>query len=242
MNKKVLMINGSFRKKNTYKLLLQIEQILKKQDIEVEILNLFDYEIKDCIGCELCIHKNGCAIKDDMALLKQKIMDSDGIVLSSPVYLRSVTSKFKTFADRTCSWFHKPEPIGKPVLFVTTTASTGIKETKKFLGAFANGFGARIGDFISRKEHKLNESVKEKEVSRFLSLLKKDRSEYRPKMNEIVLFQVQKVLALKSSNDDRTFWVEKNWLDKPYYYKCKIGFAKRIFSKMMFKILTKAIK
>lgn len=244
MSKKVLLINGSPRKKNTYGLLAQVEKILKERGIETEFLNLYDYKINDCCGCEACIYKNDgceCGVKDDMPLLKQKFMDSDGIVFGSPVYMRGVTSKLKAFADRTCSWFHKPEPAGKAVLFVTVTASTGIKETEKFYQGFATGFGARTGGFISRKENMLVQPVREKELSRFLSLLEKDKKEYRPKMNELVIFQVQKVLAVRSGREDKAFWEQKEWLDKLYYYKCKINLGKKLFSKMMFKILTKAL-
>lgn len=242
MGKKVLMIDGSRRKRNTYNILLRIEKLLKTHDIEVEILNLFDYELKDCVGCEKCITKKGCSLTDDMPVLMQKIMDSDGVVLSSPVYMSSVTSKFKTFADRTVAWVHKPETAGKPVMFVATTASTGLKETKKFFESFATGFGARKGEFVARSGNNMSKPVEEKELLRFLSLLNKEKKYYRPAMNEIVMFNVGKVLALKSIGDDKKFWEDKDWLDKNYYYQCKMNPFKKMFSKFMFKILSKAMK
>lgn len=242
MSKKVLMINGSARKKNTYNILLQIEQILKNHGIESEILNLFDYTIEHCKGCELCVTHESCFIKDDMPMIMQKIMDSDGVVLSSPVYMRSVTSKFKSFADRTNIWVHKPEPAGKPVMFATTTAATGIKETSQFLNAFATGFGARKGETIARTNQNMTEPVTENEMSRFLSLLNQDKKFYRPAMDEIVMFTVGKVLALKSEGDDRKFWEEKGWVDKRYYYPCKMGLHKKAFSKFIFKVLSKVMK
>ena len=243
MAKKVLMINGSFRKKNTYGLLVQIEELLKKHDIESEIINLFDYEIKDCTGCDdICIKQGHCHIKDGMPGIMQKILDSDGLVLSSPVYLGGVTSKCKAFADRTNAWFHKPEPVGKPVLFVVTTAITGIKETVHFFDQLITGFGARKGGAVTRTIKDFDKPVEEKELARFLSLLQKDKSDYRPAMNEIVIFQVQNVLARKSNGDDKRFWEEKNWNSRSYYYDCKMGPVKKAFSKMMFKILSGTIK
>ena len=242
MSKKVLIINGSYRKKNTYNVLVQIAEKLKNRDIESEIINLFDYEIKDCTGCdEICIQQGKCNIKDGMPEIMQKIMDSDGVVFGTPVYLGGATSKFKTFADRTNAWCHKPEPYGKPVFFVATTMVTGIKETVHYLDTFVTGFGARKGGFITRTNKNFNSPVTEKEVSRFLSLLEKDRKHYRPAMNEIVIFEVLKVLALKSSGADRKFWEEQKLIDKCYYYDCKMGLFKKAFSKMMFKILTKAM-
>ena len=243
MSKKILMINGSARKKNTYNILLQMAQLLKARGIESEILNIFDYTIRDCEGCDnICIRQGDCQINDDMPAIMQKILESDGLVLGSPVYLSGVTSRFKAFVDRTNAWFHKPEPAGKPVFFVVTTASTGIKETLHFLDQFATGFGGRKGGFVARQAKNANTPVAEKDLSRFLSLLEKDKKQYRPSMNEIVIFEVQKVLALKSEGDDRKFWQKKGWLDKLYYYDCRMNPAKKVFSKMMFKILSNAMK
>ena len=244
MSKKVLLINGSCRKKNTYNILIQIAEMLKNHNIGTEILNLFDYDIKHCIGDDdSCIKKGDCSQKnDDMQMIRQKILDSDGVVLSSPVYLSGVTSKFKAFADRTNGWFHKPAPVGMPVLFVVTTAVTGIKETVHFIDQLTTGWGARKGGVITRANKSFNVPVEEKELSRFITMLQEDKKYYRPEMNEIVIFEVQKVMAQKSDGDDRRFWEARKWLDKCYYYDCKMGIAKKLFSKMMFRILSRAIK
>lgn len=241
MSKKILLINGSHRKKNTYNLLLQVESALKKLGMDTEILNLFDHEIKDCVGCEVCVTSTGCKIPDDMPKIMQKIKDSDGIVFGSPVYMCSVTSKFKSFADRTNIWVHKPELFGKPVLCVTTTAATGTKEIARFFDQYITGLGVRKGGIITRKGKKMTLPIKEKELTPFISLLNRDKSLYRPAMGEIVMYNVGKVLALKSAGDDNQFWKENNLVDKLYYYKCKINPLKKLFSKFMFKVLTKAM-
>jgi len=242
VGKKVLMIDGSARRRNTYNILLQIEQVLKTHGTKVEILNLFDYQIEDCIGCEACVSCKECAKKDDMPILMRKIMDSDGLILSSPVYMSCVTSRFKTFADRTNTWVHKPETVGKPVMFVATTASTGLKETKRFFELFATGFGARKGGLVARSGKTLGKPVQEKELSRFLTLLAQDKRYYRPAMSEIVMFTVGKVLATKSTGDDRRFWEEREWLNRNYYYPCKMGPVRNLFSKLMFRVISNAMR
>ena len=238
------MLNGSYRKRNTSNVLLQIEKILKDHDIETEIINLFDFEILHCIGDdESCVKKGGCSQQgDDMQKIRQKILDSDAIVLASPVYLGGVTSKFKAFADRTNEWFHKPAPAGKPVLLVVTTAVTGIKETVHFIDQLSTGWGARKGGVISRKSANIAAPVGEKELSQFVSLIHTDKKHYSPSMGELVIFEVQKVMAGKSNGSDRKFWEEKKWLEKYYYYDCSLNIFKKLFSKMMFKILSNAMK
>lgn len=239
----VIMLNGSFRKQNSYGLLVQISQILRGHGVDSEIINLFDYRINACIGDDdNCIKTGSCAQNDDMPALRQKLLDCDGIILSSPVYLGNVTSTFKAFADRTNEWFHKPRPAGKPVLFVATTAVSGIKDTLHFFDVLTTGWGARKGGSIVRAKKNMDMPVQEKEVSRFRSLLENDKKYYRPGMNDIVIYNVQKVMALKSDGDDHRFWEEKGWFGKPYYYDCRMSPGKKAFSKMMSRILAKAMK
>ena len=102
--KKVVALHASRRKVNKYKLLLQLQQDLAGYDIEVEILSLYDYNLKDCIGCEKCILRGECIHQDDAQLLMDKMAAADGIILSSPVYLKQVSGKLKGFIDRTCKW------------------------------------------------------------------------------------------------------------------------------------------
>ena len=242
--KKVLMINGSPRKKNTYGFLVQIGEILTRRGFESEILNLSEYEIKPCSGCDdVCIHNHGCSEKnDDMAALMQRILDSDGLVLSSPVYLRGVTSTFKAFADRTNAWFHNPETAGKPALLVATTESTGVKETIQFLDSLATGFGARKGGSITRVGKAMATPIREDELSKFITLLEQDPGEYSPAMNELVIFVVQKLLAQRFEGENLKYWGGKDWLDKNYYYPCRINPAKNLFSMLMHKVIGNSMK
>ena len=117
----VIAINSSNRKMNTYDLIIQVKEILKNNNINVEIINLFDYDIKACIGCEHCLVKGGCVLTDQAEGIMEKIKLSDGIILTSPVYMENVSGMLKTFFDRSCRWFHRPEIYGKPVLVISTT-------------------------------------------------------------------------------------------------------------------------
>lgn len=242
MNKKILMINGSARKKNTYKVLLKLEQILKSHNFEVEIINLFDFEIKNCVGCEICVNFEKCPINDAMPMLMEKMLESDGIVLSSPIYMGSVTSKLKSLMDRTNGWIHKNELAGKPMMFVTTTNFSGIKDTGKLLNGYANGLGVRKGGYISRKSDKIDTPIQEKELTHFIKLVNQESNLYRPDMGEIVMFNVSKVLAMKSINNDHKYWNDKELFNKYYYFPCKINIGKKVISKFMFKVMSKVIK
>ena len=60
------------------------------------MVNLGDYEVGDCIGCELCIRKtSSCFQKDDAQTILDKLVTADGVILASPVYLMQITGKLK---------------------------------------------------------------------------------------------------------------------------------------------------
>ncbi len=66
---------------------------LKDHGCDVSLINLRDYKINRCLGCNGCGRRliNGkvqCvqADKDDMSLLMDYLLDSDGIIISAPTY------------------------------------------------------------------------------------------------------------------------------------------------------------
>ena len=125
---KVIAINSSNRKMNTYNIIFAVKQLLKNHDIDVEIINLFDFDIKTCIGCEQCLIKGECVLTDQVSDIMEKIKSCDGIILTSPVYMENVSGKLKTFIDRTCSWFHRPPIYGKPVLVIAKIGRASCRE------------------------------------------------------------------------------------------------------------------
>lgn len=127
--KKVLLINASNRRKNTYKLLSSIEEILKNKGYETELISLSNYKIDFCKGCEACILKGDCFLKDESKIVMEKIIESDGLVIGTPVYLNNMSGILKTFIDRTCSWFHRSEVAQKPTLLLANTQGSGLKNT-----------------------------------------------------------------------------------------------------------------
>jgi multimeric flavodoxin WrbA len=101
---KVIVINGSPRKEGNTAILIQtVFNELIKQDIETELIQLSGKHIEGCKACWAC-HKNKnkqCVITDDFFNeCFSKMVDSDGIILGSPVYSVGVTSQMKALIDR----------------------------------------------------------------------------------------------------------------------------------------------
>ncbi len=67
-----------------------------------EFVKLSEYNIEFCRSCRACLKAGECKIDDDM---KNEIMpmliESDAIVLGSPVHFNNVSGHMKAFMDRT---------------------------------------------------------------------------------------------------------------------------------------------
>lgn len=237
--KKVIAINSSMRKKNTYKVLEDICTNLTKCDIDCEIISLSDYEIKECTGCERCIKDDICPINDDMKELMEKLIASDGVILSTPVYMGNVSGRLKTFLDRTCRWFHRPALVAKPVLLVSTTAGSGLKFTLDYMEKTAISWGMHPCAKIGKK---VNTTIDPNAYRDFLINIKKDKSLYKPSLSQLLSFQLQRILAQKILPIDAKYWQDKGWFLKDYYFDCRINPLNRGLSTLFYKFLSSRIK
>ena len=234
--KKILIINGSVRKKSTYSILKKIEFLLGEYDIE--FININNYSIKPCIGCENCLKNGSCNINDDTKILLTKMTKSDAIIIGTPVYLRTISGYLKTLIDRSCAWYHRPSLAGKPIFFVTSTQVSGSKQSIRYLKDISTQWGALFSGSISRTRFNLNNQIKQKELAKFIYYLnEKNRQRYNPSIKKLLEFQTQKVLATIVLPLDFKYWTEKGYIDKHYFFDCRINFLKRIIGDLYYKML-----
>ena len=94
MSKKVLILSGSPRKGGNSDILCdEFARGAQEAGNEVEKIRVASKKIHPCSACYYCRdHGGACVHKDDMAEVLQKMIDSDVLVLASPVY----TSPFCT--------------------------------------------------------------------------------------------------------------------------------------------------
>ncbi|MFN2108711.1 MAG: flavodoxin family protein [Anaerolineae bacterium] len=235
--KHVVMLNGSPRKATTYKVLSEIAVLLEARGLEVTVLNIADYAITECVGCQLCIRKTSkCYKQDDADEVLSKLVHADGIVLSAPVYLMNIPGKLKNLFDKTASWVHRPPMIGKPVLSVATTAGSGLKDVLKYLEKVAIQWGAFPTGKIARSIA-TQRPVSPREIERFVQHINAEPRDHNPGWNQLLFYQVQKVLALKVLTIDREYWVQQGWDKRVYFYPCHIPWYKRMFVGLFYKFL-----
>ena len=103
----VLAVIGSKRRDgNTARLVAEVTKSLEQEGFNVKTINLDDYSIEGCSGCEACNGDSSCIIKDGMMDIYPMISEADAIILGSPTYFYNVTSDMKSFIDRTYCLMH----------------------------------------------------------------------------------------------------------------------------------------
>ncbi len=98
---KVLGIMGSPRRKSNTEILLdKALEGAREAGAEVEKVLVSKLKISPCLEIYACLEDGNCAIKDDMQLLYQKLLEADHVVFASPMFFYGITSQAKAIIDR----------------------------------------------------------------------------------------------------------------------------------------------
>ena len=99
---KVLMLNGSPHEKGcTYTALMEVAGELEKAGIQTEIMHVGGDLVHGCMGCGACSKLGRCIYsqdKDNEAVEKMK--ESQGLIVGSPVHYASAGGAVTSFLDR----------------------------------------------------------------------------------------------------------------------------------------------
>lgn len=84
---KVLFICASPRKEgNTAQVLAECAKVIENQGLETETIYLRGKSIESCRACGKCAEIHRCQIDDDLNEIIDKIRDSKGFIVGTPVY------------------------------------------------------------------------------------------------------------------------------------------------------------
>ncbi len=245
---KLAVLNGSPRKKDSYRIIKEIEQELGMQGrVELDWIDLNKMSIKPCVGCMLCFNKGEqyCPVRDDLDEVKQRLAAADALIFTSPVYAMQVSGMFKLAVDRLSYMFHRPVLIGKPTITLSTTAGGGLKPTQSYLKMVAVGWGCQlIGQLSINATRYFNKDAgrhgkyinnckkKIKSMSKRLQGSYESQSLPVPSWYALMMFHGLKSKTLTSSAD-YDYWEEKGWLGSDYYYPTKLGPIKKVIGKII---------
>jgi len=239
--KKVIALNTSRRKFNTFRALKSLEIIFKEEKVEYEIINLHDYKIDYCKGCETCIIKDFCPIDDDVQKINEKLISADGIIFSTPVYMENISGILKTYIDRNCKWYHRSELLKKPYLAIATTNGSGLKRSLDYLDLVATRWGMVPCGKIGRTFRKHMDEITRKETGQFIEFVKNpDNIKQWISPSKYINYSVQKSISMNLFEIDREFW-KKNGIDKGYYYNYITDPFSKLMGNFLFKMLSKKL-
>lgn len=122
MSKRILILSSTPRKGGNSDVLCdEFARGAKEAGNEVAKIRLAEKNVGYCTGCSVCsMYGKPCPIKDDAPAIVQQMIDSDIIVLATPVYFYTMSAQLKTFIDRCCARY--TEISNKEFYFIITAA------------------------------------------------------------------------------------------------------------------------
>lgn len=102
---KILVFNGSPKKENSDTLHITrafLDGMQEAAPQEIEMIHVIDRHIEFCSGCLACMRNGGrCRHDDDMRSILEKILSSDLLLFSFPLYGYGMPALLKNLIDRT---------------------------------------------------------------------------------------------------------------------------------------------
>lgn len=112
---KITIINGNPKLKTGKfdKYLSKLSSSLKNNGNEVSMINLKNMKLNNCIGCYSCWVKTPgiCIYKDDGPDILKQYINSDIVILSSPIIMGFISSSLKAMIERMI-------PLTHPYLYI----------------------------------------------------------------------------------------------------------------------------
>ncbi|WP_234124278.1 flavodoxin family protein [Clostridium hydrogenum] len=229
--KKILAVIGSRKGENsdTYKFTkLVLDKLVDKdKDIQYEIMTPDKYKIKSCLGCNNCFSKGYCVqdTKDDMSIIKKKMIEADLIILGSPVYAHNVSGDMKIFIDRISYWLHIFKLANKKSITITTSASNGNIYVNNYLKEMLTSMGTSnvldIEVTIGAPNLLEDDEFMEEEVLNYVNVIASELNNFvwiSTKSQER-LFQTLKkgILLYDKDHSEYLYWKDKGLKDCQSY-------------------------
>ena len=102
----VIAVNGSPRKEwNTGTLLKSALEGAESVGARTKLVHLYDLTYQGCTSCFSCKRKGNicaglCAMRDDLREVLAHVLESDVLLLGSPIYFGDVTGEMRSFLER----------------------------------------------------------------------------------------------------------------------------------------------
>ena len=102
---KITVLMGSPNRNGSTSILVQnFQKGAEEAGHSVEVIDVCHADIHPCIGCVKCGYEGPCVQKDDVEMIRKKLLSSDMVVFATPLYYYGMTAQLKTAVDRFCAY------------------------------------------------------------------------------------------------------------------------------------------
>ena len=101
----IIILMGSPNRNGSTSIL--VEQFVKgagEAGHRTEVIDVCHADIHPCIGCVKCGYEGKCVQKDDVEMIRQKLLHADMVVFATPLYYFGMSAQLKTVVDRFCAY------------------------------------------------------------------------------------------------------------------------------------------
>lgn len=199
---------------------------LSSEEIEWKIYSSKDIKINSCLSCNTCFQTGICKQRnlDDMELLKNYLIESDFIMLGSPVFAHNISGDMKTFIDRISYWMHMFRLAGKKCFVFSTCGTNGIETVTSYLNKCGTYLGLDIIGFynaiIYDKKAISNIDFLDKDLEVISKNIFKDvfiNKNLKSSRNQEIIFEQYKNYIVTLGNGKKTYlykyWNENGMLN-----------------------------
>lgn len=101
---KIFIARGSPNRRGSSALLSQeFARGAREAGHEIIDIDVAHANIRPCLGCVRCGYEGRCIQHDDMDEIRKTLLESDMLVLVTPLYYYGMSAQLKIFIDRFCS-------------------------------------------------------------------------------------------------------------------------------------------
>ncbi len=124
---KILGISGSPRKEDKSGTHALVTTVLENTGIEYKMVSLRGKTVNGCIACLGCVKDNICKVDDDLAPLRQDILEADAYVFGAPNYYSGMNALTHAFMERFYQFRHQTADLlwGKLAVAVGVGGTAG---------------------------------------------------------------------------------------------------------------------
>lgn len=122
---KILVLNGSPRPKgNTVQMIRAFREGAESVGNHVDVVDVCRKKIGGCLACEYC-HTRGkgvCIQKDDMKEIYELLLETEMLVIASPIYYHGISGQLKCVLDRfySAAYPQKPRMLKKVAMILSS--------------------------------------------------------------------------------------------------------------------------